>query len=275
MIDDLKKISINAGKKILEIYNQDDFETQIKDDKSPLTCADLSSHNIIVKGLEEINNKYNINYQILSEESESVNYSDRKKWDTYWLIDPLDGTKEFIKRNGEFTVNIALINNRNPILGFVYAPVLDKLYYGDTTEKQAFIISNASCKDKVETKLTSKTFNDNVINIIASRSHMNDETKRIIDLLDLKFNKCNFLSSGSSLKLCKVAEGKADLYPRFAPTMEWDTAAADAVCRAAGCRVYSVETNKPLEYNKENLLNPYFYVTANNEIKGIMESISE
>lgn len=273
MIDDLIEISIIAGKKILEIYNQENFELLIKEDKSPLTSADLASHNIIINGLKNINKRFNLEYPILSEESEGINYLERVNWDTYWLIDPLDGTKEFIKKNGEFTVNIALISNKVPVLGFVYAPVLDCIYYGELKLKQAFMINKVSISGHEKKDLSSKIFNADVINIIGSRSHMNSETKTVIDFFESKFKECNFLSSGSSLKLCRVAEGKADLYPRFAPTMEWDTAAADAICRAAGCGVYSVETNKPLEYNKENLLNPYFYVTANKEIKNIMESI--
>lgn len=274
LIDELIKLSILAGDAIMEVYKRNDFHKQIKKDNSPLTEADLISHDCIVHGLNVINKKFNFDYPILSEESKSIAFEDRKKWSYYWLVDPLDGTKEFIKRNGEFTVNIALIENGKPIIGVVYAPVLDVLYWGDTRES----ISKKICGIKINEDIE-KTLNPNInilnkVRIIASRSHLNEETKIVIKELQKKYEDCELLSSGSSLKLCKVAEGVADLYPRFAPTMEWDTAAADAVCRAAQCYVLSAENNEPLLYNKEQLLNPHFYVTSCNDIKIIMETIN-
>lgn len=270
---DLIDLSIKAGKAILQVYNSNSFYEGIKEDNSPLTEADIVSNKIIISGLKEINIKYGVDYPILSEESKDVSYTVREKWDTYWLVDPLDGTKEFIKRNGEFTTNIALVKDNSPVLGFVYTPVSDVLYWGDVEKSHAEMISGASNLKKEIFILNGSDFKDDQVSIIASRSHMNNDTKKIIDIFESKFDNCNLVSSGSSLKLCKVAEGKADLYPRFAPTMEWDTAAADAVCRASGCGVYGVDDKEMLLYNKENLLNPYFYVTANNEIKKIMESI--
>lgn len=273
MIDKLIKLSIISGKEIMKVYNNENLYIEHKNDNSPLTKADLASHEFIVNGLNEINNEFNLKYPIISEESECIDFEDRLKWSTYWLVDPLDGTKEFIKRNGEFTTNIALIRDGKPVLGFVFAPVLDILYWGNVDSMEAHKLENASSINTVETSLNGSLFNKNRINVIASRSHLNSETENVIAILTEQFDECNLVNSGSSLKLCRVAEGEADLYPRFAPTMEWDTAAADAVCRAAGCGVYNVETNKLLEYNKTELLNPFFYVTANKEIKEIMESI--
>lgn len=271
MIDELKKISIDAGLKILEIYDKDDFGVINKDDDSPLTKADLASHNVIVNGLRELNSSYNFSYPILSEESKVVEYKERMNWNCYWLIDPLDGTKEFIKRNGEFTVNIALIKNGIPVIGFVYVPVHDTLYYN--SEEGAFKIEQAKLDDAFVKKLDHSSEIKDSIRIVASKSHLNSETQNIIEKVNKSFKKTEFHSFGSSLKLCKVADGTADFYPRIAPTMEWDTAAADAICRAADCYVLNYETKQPLEYNKENLLNPYFYVTSSKKVLDIMETI--
>lgn len=271
MVNELRKISIDAGLEILDIYHSDEFGVEIKGDDSPLTKADLASHNIIVKGLKEINQQYGFDHPILSEESKTAEYNTRENWDKFWLIDPLDGTKEFIKRNGEFTVNIALIEAGVPVIGFVYAPVLDVLYYG--IENKAYKIMDASDANSKPVKLISSKKDIDSIKIVASKSHLNDETKIIINKVKEQFDSYDFCSYGSSLKLCKVADGSADFYPRIAPTMEWDTAASDAVCRSAGFSVLSVVDHKPLRYNKEKLLNPYFYVTANEKIKKIMESV--
>jgi len=243
-IEDILEIAKKAGEEVLKIYNKD-FEVEYKDDKSPLTLADKTSHNIITKGLK----KYNL--PILSEEGKNIPYEKRKEWELFWMIDPLDGTKEFIKKNGEFTINIALIYKNEPVFGVVYAPVLDWMYFNDN--KNAYKIEN----DKL-IKLPLKKDNNKFI-IVASRSHLNEETKKFIDSIKTDKEK-EFISIGSSLKLCLVAEGKADIYPRLAPTMEWDTAAADAIVRKAGKKVYQFENNLSLKYNKENLLNPYFIV---------------
>lgn len=270
MINMIKTISINAGKKILDVYNSEEFSIEAKPDTSPLTQADIASNNIIISGLKGVNEQFNLNYPILSEESNSIDYLERKLWSKYWLIDPLDGTKEFIKRNGEFTVNIALIDNNIPVLGFVYVPVLDVLYY--TQDNKAYKLTEASTG--VNNVQLLNVYNDgsDSLTVVASKSHLNEETKKIIDTVTMYFKKTNFCSYGSSLKLCKVAEGSANFYPRIAPTMEWDTAAADAICRAAGCIVMNYDNNKPLVYNKENLLNPYFYVTSNKKVQEIMET---
>ena len=239
-IDYVIDIAKRAGDEILKIYNKD-FNIEYKDDKSPLTQADKASHNIIVEGLK----KYNL--PLLSEEGKSIPYEERKNWQTFWMIDPLDGTKEFIKKNGEFTVNIALIYKNEPIFGIVYAPVLNWIYFNDN--ENAYKIEN----DKI-IRLPIKRNDDKFI-IVASRSHLNEETKKFIKSLT---NDYDFISVGSSLKLCLVAEGKADIYPRLAPTMEWDTAAADAIVRKSGKKVYNYENKLPIHYNKENLLNPRF-----------------
>ena len=243
-IEDVLEIARKAGEEVLKIYNKD-FEVEYKDDKSPLTIADKISHNLIVEGLK----KYNL--PILSEEGKNISYEERKKWELFWMIDPLDGTKEFVKKNGEFTINIALIYKNEPIFGVVYAPVLNWLYFNDN--KNAYKIENNKL-----IKLPFKRDNNKFI-IVASRSHLNEETKKFIDSIKTDKQK-EFISIGSSLKLCLVAEGKADIYPRLAPTMEWDTAAADAIVRKVGKKVYQVENNLFLEYNKENLLNPIFLV---------------
>ncbi len=186
----------------------------------------------------------------MSEENKEIGYEIRKDWDYYWCIDPIDGTKEFIKKNGEFTINIALIHKNTPVLGVVYVPVVDELYYAKKGEgaykngQKLPLQKNANLKEKLY--------------IVASKSHLSSETQAFIDSLDAK--EIEQVSKGSSLKLCMVAEGVADIYPRLAPTMEWDTAAADAIVRESGKMTYQFENEEPLVYNKENLLNPWFLV---------------
>lgn len=233
-----------AGKEILEVYNSDNFNIELKGDASPLTLADKKSHEAIVAKLEATP------YPILSEEGKAIPYEDRQNWDTFWMIDPLDGTKEFIKRNGEFTVNIALIHKQQPVFGVVYAPVLDKMFVGEIS-KGAQLIESGSI-----VQLTGTGHNESKVRIVASRSHLNKDTEAFIN----KFDQSEIVSMGSSLKFMVIAEGKADVYPRFAPTMEWDTAAAHAVLNALEIQVLNNETGKELKYNKENLLNPYFLV---------------
>lgn len=241
--------ALDAGKEILEVY-QSDFEVIEKNDASPLTLADQKAHQVIVKYLEETN------IPILSEEGKNINFSERSKWDTFWLVDPLDGTKEFIKKNGEFTVNIALIKNGTPIMGVIYVPVNDVLYYG--YEDKAIKIEEFSLGNSNELSLPldiKKPFT-----LVGSRSHMSKETEDYFNEMKSVHGKVEIISVGSSLKLCMVAEGKANVYPRFAPTMEWDTAAGHAIVKASGHEVYNVETKSPLTYNKSNLLNPWFIV---------------
>ena len=209
--------AIRAGEAMLEIYAQD-FEVEFKSDDSPLTAADKASHEIIVAALEKTP------YPVLSEESGSISYEERRQWETYWLVDPLDGTKEFIKKNGEFTVNIALVENGVPVMGVVYVPVKDTLYFGN--ESGAF--KAVDCKGKsIEVILESARAcsvskePDSPIRIVASKSHCNDETRDFIAAIEKRFGDVELVSRGSSLKLCMVAEGSADIYPRIAPTMEW------------------------------------------------------
>ncbi len=250
-ISQVLSTAYDAGKTILDIYASPDFEVEIKSNKSPLTKADKASHDIIENGLRLISDN---DIPILSEEGKEIAYSTRRGWHEYWLIDPLDGTKEFIKRNGEFTVNIALIRENTPVFGVVYAPVLDLCYYGGLD------LGSWKIENQKKEKILSEPVESDVLTVVASRSHMTDETRDYIEGLRAVFPVIETKSSGSSLKLCMVADGQADVYPRLAPTMEWDTAAADAVCRAAGCRVVQYENDEHLLYNKENLLNPWFIV---------------
>lgn len=253
--------AIKAGEEILKVYNSDDFGVETKDNDSPLTKADLKSHNTIISYLEKTD------YPILSEEGKELPYETRKTWETYWLIDPLDGTKEFIKRNGEFTVNIALISNGVPVLGVVYVPVTDTLYYAEEN-KGAYLIENAKNNNEAK-KIEAIDIVDNKIIAVASKSHLNEETEAYMTNLEKKGFDVEKSSRGSSLKLCMVAHGKAHVYPRFGPTMEWDTGAAHAVCREAGAEVIDVVTGRELQYNKENLLNNYFIVQSK-KVAGII-----
>ncbi len=252
--------SVAAGKEILKIYHTD-FSVEYKADESPLTMADKNANDVINTFLKDTD------IPVLSEEGRNIDYKERKRWNRLWIVDPLDGTKEFVKRNDEFTVNIALVENHEPVMGVVYTPVQDVLYIGEKL-LGAFKIEGASKKENLMNEL-----NDNnrlpaikekdYYGVVASRSHMNEETSRFINEIKTLHNHIKIVSKGSSLKLCMVAEGTADIYPRFAPTMEWDTAAGDAVVRAAGGEVNNYKTKTPLVYNKENLLNPWFIVTHN------------
>ncbi len=255
------KAAIEAGKKILEIYNQhDDFEIEYKSDNSPLTIADKSAHLIIKKHLDTTG------IPILSEEGRDIPYSERKHWDTFWIVDPLDGTKEFINRNGEFTVNIALIHNQKPVMGVIYAPVLDILYVTGI-DNQSYKLTNCLERSDIDfenivdsaIKLPVKTDRENYI-VVGSRSHRTKETEDFINILKKDHTNIDIMSVGSSLKLCMIAEGKADIYPRFGPTMEWDIAAGHAIINCAGFSIKNTSSNKEPVYNKEHLLNEYFIV---------------
>ncbi|MDF1795404.1 MAG: 3'(2'),5'-bisphosphate nucleotidase CysQ [Coxiellaceae bacterium] len=252
LLNQIKAIAKAAGKKILDIYQQDDFEQKQKSDGSPLTAADLVAHNEIVKCLQSITP----DIPILSEESkQAIEFETRKDWPQYWLVDPLDGTKEFIKRNGEFTVNIALIEEGKSILGVVYAPVLDILYFAAKD-----IGAYRQVQNQPPEQLPINNDNGAVIKVVASKSHCTRETKAFIEDIKKVGKPVEKVSKGSSLKLCMVAEGSADVYPRLAPTMEWDTAAAQCVVEQAGKQVLQYETNQPVVYNKKDLLNPWFVV---------------
>lgn len=249
--------SIIAGKEILEIYESDDFGVQLKSDNSPLTIADQRAHNAIVKIIEPLG------IPVLSEEGEHLDYTERKKWEHCWIVDPLDGTKEFVKRNDEFTVNIALIERGVPVAGVIYVPVYRQLYFADI-ELGAYRVDdivdwdkdlNVLIKHSAQLPLEEKR--DNTI-IVGSRSHMNDATSQYIDDLLSQTANVEMITKGSSLKLCMIAENKADIYPRFAPTMEWDIAAGHAIVSASGAKVLQFNSNQELIYNKEDLLNPWF-----------------
>lgn len=244
-----KLAAFEAGKEILKVY-ETDFSVETKSDDSPLTLADQSGHDKIVSFLNETN------IPILSEEGKHLPFNQRKEWDSFWLVDPLDGTKEFVKRNGEFTVNIALIKNNIPVMGVIYVPVQDVMYYG--CDDKAFKIENYSTKAEIQSLPIE--YKRKVFTIVGSRSHMSKETELFFEDMKKTHGELELLAVGSSLKLCMVAEGKADIYPRYAPTMEWDTGAGHAIVKAAGFKVVQYQSNEELVYNKENLLNPWFLV---------------
>lgn len=252
------KAAFHGGQEILEVYHQSDFTVEWKEDDSPLTQADKAANRVIKKYLEQTG------IPILSEEGKEIDYKERKHWDKFWLVDPLDGTKEFIKRNGEFTVNIALIENNLPTLGVILVPETKELYFAEKElgafKKDDFkkeMILDQILFDAHKLPLTS---GPNTFTVVASRSHMSEETQQYIDELKAKHGNVETLSRGSSLKLCMVAEGKANVYPRFAPTMEWDTGAGHAIARISGADVLNNDTGRELHYNKENLRNPWFVV---------------
>ena len=240
-IQDINKIAKEAGRAILEVYKKD-FDVNYKQDNSPLTEADLKANEIICTNLK----KLYPDIPIISEENKNIPYEERKGWRYFWLIDPLDGTKEFVRKNGEFTVNIALIEKDTPVLGVVYAPVLDTIYYA---KKAKGAYKN---DQKLPLLQEHKTYK-----IVMSKSHLNEETKEFVDSLKTDKPK-EAVSIGSSLKLCLIAEGSADIYPRLGKTMEWDTAAAHAIILQSGKKVVRFDDKKPLVYNKESLLNPWF-----------------
>jgi len=246
-IQDIVKIAKKAGDTIMQIYSQN-FEVEYKQDSSPLTLADRKANDIIENGL----NQLPVSFSILSEEGKDIPYEQRKHWKYFWLVDPLDGTKEFVKKNNEFTVNIALIHKDTPVLGVVYAPAFEVCYWAKQSE--------GAFKDGQ--RLPLKTENQReTYKIVASRSHMSDETQAFINNIDTDKDK-ELVSVGSSLKICLVAEGEADIYPRLGPTMEWDTAAAHAVVSESSKRLKKYKNNKfaPFLYNKESLLNEWFVV---------------
>lgn len=245
----LLETAIEAAEKacteILEVYNSGDFQTEAKGDNSPLTLADKKAHLVIVDKLQSTN------LPILSEEGKNIPYAERKNWEYFWLVDPLDGTKEFVKRNGEFTVNIALIHNQRPVMGVLAVPVTGDVYYS-SEGNGVFVKRNGETiplpkRNPIDLK-------QNGLRVVASRSHMSDETQAFIQSL----KEPSLVSKGSSLKFMLLAEDKADVYPRFAPTMEWDTAAAHAIVHEVGFSVLQKDSDQSLLYNKPDLLNPHF-----------------
>jgi|TARA_B110000259_G_scaffold115474_1_gene131521 3'(2'), 5'-bisphosphate nucleotidase len=250
--------ALEASKAILEIYNSGAFDIELKGDNSPLTKADTASHNVIMSYLEATN------IPVLSEEGRDIPYKERKAWKQLWIVDPIDGTKEFIKRNGEFTVNIALIENQKPIIGVIFVPVTGELYFSSKefgAFKTAVDLEDYDIKallskgNKLPLQREDKTFT-----IVASRSHMSAATGEYIQQMREIHGEVKLISKGSSLKLCMVAEGAANCYPRFAPTMEWDTAAGQAICEHAGFKVLDWDTKKNMLYNREELLNNWFLI---------------
>jgi len=252
-IEEIVRIAVDAGREILKIYNdgEEDIQSWQKADKSPLTAADMAAHNLI---MERLLKAYPA-IPVISEESASLPYEERKNYEYCWMVDPLDGTKEFINRNGDFTVNIALIEKNKPVAGVIFVPVTGASYYA-VEGKGAY-----SLKGNYREKLKAPPFymDEKGLKIVGSRSHMNDETHKYLS----QFKDAQLVAKGSSLKFMMIAEGEAHLYPRIAPTMEWDTAAAQAILEESGGHVIDFEFSKPLVYNKENLLNPHFVALGN------------
>jgi 3'(2'), 5'-bisphosphate nucleotidase len=243
--------SREAGAAIMEIYNQEDLGIQSKADESPLTMADLAANKILCDTLKKISPEI----PIISEENETLSYMDRAGWEYCWVVDPLDGTKEFIKRNGEFTTNVALVKGDAAIAGVIYAPALDEMYW-------AIFGSGAysEINDEVEKmQVLNYSKSDENLKLVCSRSHLNDATQAIVN----EYNNPELVASGSSLKFMKIAKGDAHVYPRMAPTMEWDTCAAQAILEEAGGLVLQAGSEEAVVYNKENLLNPSFIALAN------------
>jgi len=250
LVDKITRIARIAGNKILEVY-ETDFSVETKKDNSPLTAADMAAHNSICDAL----NNLTPDIPILSEESSQISFEERRSWNQYWLVDPLDGTREFVKRNGEFSVNIALIEGQQSILGVIHIPVTNITYSASLNNGAYKCISNEE-----PIRIYAKKTNVNNITIAGSRSHGNEQQRNFIN----KLNSPEILAIGSSLKFCLVAEGLADIYPRFGPTSEWDSAAAQCIVEESGAIVVDINF-RTLEYNtKESLLNPSFLVIADN-----------
>ena len=261
--------AVDAGKAVLDVYHSD-FQVEFKKDQSPLTLADKKAHDIISAQLAMFD------IPLLSEEGIAIPYATRRSWETIWIVDPLDGTKEFVKRNGEFTVNIALVTAGRPVLGVVFAPVREVLYFAlqglgafkmDSTDAIIDLCAHISNNGIAGNDLVEKSIalpvkrdGDAPYTIVGSRSHATEALEDFVEQKRRKFGTVDFIPAGSSLKLCLVAEGRADIYPRLAPTMEWDTAAGHAVVECAGACIYNHSSGEPIHYNKEDLLNPWFIV---------------
>ena len=249
--------SIEGGDAIMKVYASD-FAVEHKEDKSPLTLADKNCNEVIERDLK------NTEIPFLSEEGVKIPFAERENWEYFWLVDPLDGTKEFVKRNGEFTVNIALIYNGTPVMGVIYVPVKEELYFalegmGAYKIERNTVIDNLDQLIATSDKLPINYNRDNYV-IVGSRSHMSAETEVFFEQKKKEHGEVEVMAIGSSLKFCMVAEGKADAYPRYAPTMEWDTGAGHAIAKMAGFSVTQYNTEKEVVYNKEDLLNPWFLV---------------
>jgi len=258
LLDIAVEAAIVAGKDIISVYESGDFSVETKVDNSPLTRADKLAHEAIATKLAQTG------VPMLSEEGQTIPYAERATWTQLWIVDPLDGTKEFISRNGEFTVNIALIYKARPVLGVIFVPVLQELFFGIIgcgAYKVERVNHFDSIKELMEVAVRLPLISDRVTyRVIGSRSHMDERTMRFIDSLRKEHPELEIVQRGSSLKICMVASGEADIYPRFGPTMEWDTAAGHAIALATGKRLIKADEEGELVYNKENLLNPYFIV---------------
>jgi 3'(2'), 5'-bisphosphate nucleotidase len=253
-IEKLKEIALLAGREVLEVYGSD-FAVDEKEDRSPLTEADRRANTVILEGLE----RAFPGVPFVSEETQALPFGERKNWEYLWLIDPLDGTKEFVKRNGEFTVNIALVRAGIPVAGVVYQPTERRMYFA-VEGRGAFRQDGGGEPRRLLGGDSYRERGTDPVKVVASRSHLSQAVTDFVKALEDEGRTVEFMSSGSSLKLCLVAEGAAHVYPRLAPTMEWDTAAAHAVVVEAGKQVLEFETGEALRYNKENLLNPWFVV---------------
>ena len=254
LLSSVVAISKEAGAAILAVYQQADHAVSHKADDSPLTAADLAAHQIITAALHTLTPEL----PVLSEESASVPWAERRQWTRYWLVDPLDGTKEFIKRNGEFTVNIALIDHGVPVLGVVYVPVLGWCYAG-ARDHGAWVEKEG---DQQPIGVAAIATTQLQLRVVASRNHRGEELDRWIARVQQQYPQLELVSMGSSLKICLVAEGKADIYPRLALTSEWDTAAAQAVLEAAGGMLFD-RNGREYRYNrKDDILNPYFFAVG-------------
>lgn len=278
------RAALKASGSILKVY-ETEFGVHSKEDRSPITEADRLSHLVIANELPRVKRKWHIH--LLSEEGKDIPFSERKKWNYYWLIDPLDGTKEFIKRNGEFTVNIALMEKNRALLGVVYAPVFDLLYFGfrgiGSYKLERFASEYGGIPGEISAKLYPELIKraeklgvadrgnhdpghkKTKITVAVSRSHRGSELDDFIRKLKYSYSEVELITCGSALKICFVAEGKADIYPRFGPTMEWDTAAAHMIVNGAGKKLCSMHSEEELEYNKEDLRNDSFIALPGNE----------
>lgn len=265
------RAAVLAGKAIMEVYRTD-FSVDYKSDNSPLTLADRRAHDIITKELTPLK------IPVLSEEGKDIPYTERKNWETLWIVDPLDGTKEFVKKNDEFTVNIALVHNQEPAFGVIYVPVKNMLYFGSAA-KGAFLLEDTEVLESLcvpsdttrdipdldivisrSRELPAETPGSAPYIIVGSRSHLTSEVEAFVEEKKKHHRQVEFISAGSSLKFCLVAEGKAAIYPRLGPTMEWDTAAGQAIAAFSGAKIYRHDTGAPLLYNRPDLLNPWFVV---------------
>lgn len=245
-LESVIEIARDAGRRILDIYERDDFEVQTKQDRTPVTCADMAAHRLLDKRLPGLEP----GYPVLSEEAANIPWDERRQWPRFWLVDPLDGTREFIKRNGEFTVNIALIEHGRPILGVVHAPALDQTWF-------AAVDQGAWLRKNQQTRSISTRSVPQRPTLLVSRSHRNQALETFLR----NAPPHDAISRGSSIKYCQVASGEADLHPRTGPTSEWDTAAAQCILEQAGGVMLGIPSRAPLRYNQhESLLNPHFVV---------------